>query len=74
MSVNAKTPQPAGQHDLPAEGFVRFRQVLSVIPVSRSAFLRGVKTGSYPAPVKLGKKTVAWRVCDVRALIERLAA
>lgn len=32
----------------------------------------GVKDGRFPKPVKLGVKTTAWRVEDIRDLIERL--
>jgi len=30
-----------------------------------------VKTGKFPKPVKLGEKITAWRVEDIRALIEK---
>ena len=66
---------------LPETGFVRLSQIIgspkadppipAVIPVSRSAWWAGVKTGRYPKPVKLGPHTTAWRVEDIRALIER---
>ena len=59
------------QHnELPKEGYVRLPQVLAVFPVSRSAFWAGVKSGKYPKPVKLGPRTAAWNVSDVRSLIE----
>ena len=54
----------------PQEGFVRLPQILSVIPVSASTWWRGVKSGKYPQPVKLGERTTAWRVEDIRTLIE----
>ena len=41
-------------------------------PVSKSTWWQGVKDGRFPKPVKLGVKTTAWRVEDIRALIERL--
>ena len=41
------------------------------IPVSRSTWWQGVKTGRYPKPVKLGPRITAWRVEDIRVLIER---
>jgi predicted DNA-binding transcriptional regulator AlpA len=59
---------------LPEVGFVRLPQVLAVFPVSRSAWWLGVKTGKYPAAIKLGPKTTAWKVEDIRALIERQSA
>ena len=57
---------------LPNEGFVRLPQVLAVIPVSKTQFWEGIKTGKYPSPIKLGPRTTAWRVEDIRGLIERL--
>lgn len=53
---------------LPAEGFARLPQVLAAIPVSRSTWWNGVKSGRYPKPVKLGPRTTAWRVEDIRNL------
>jgi prophage regulatory protein len=58
------------KHFLPEIGFVRLPEVLAVFPVSKSAWWAGVKDGRFPKPVKLGPKTTAWRVQDIRALIE----
>lgn len=66
------------QINLPEIGFVRLPQIIgdkergipAVIPVSRTSFLNGVKSGKYPSPVKLSERTVAWRVEDIRALLE----
>lgn len=54
---------------LPTEGYARLHQVLAAYPVSKSTWWAGVKTGRYPKPVKLGPRTTAWRVVDIRALI-----
>jgi len=43
------------------------------LPISRSAWWKGVAEGRYPQPVKLGPRTTAWRVADIRALIEQSA-
>lgn len=64
----------ASQSALPEAGFVRLPQILELIPVSRSSWWAGVKAGKYPAGVKLGPRTTAWRAEDVRSLIERLGA
>ena len=61
------------QQNFPQVGFVRLPQILSVIPVSRSTWLRGVKSGKYPEPVKLGERTTAWRVEDILKLIDSLS-
>lgn len=55
-------------------GFLRLPQVLKLIPVSRSTWWSRVRTGDFPAPVKLGPRMTAWRVEDIRALIESLSA
>ena len=43
-----------------------------LIPVSKSTWLNGCRSGRFPMPVKLGPRSVAWRVQDIRALIEQL--
>lgn len=58
-------------HALPQTGFVRLPQILAVFPVSRSTWWAGVKSGKYPASIKLGPRTTAWKAEDIRALIER---
>ena len=55
---------------LPETGFVRLPEVLKVFPVSKSTWWAGVKDGRFPEGVKLGPKMTAWKVEDIRALIE----
>ena len=57
---------------LPQIGFIRIRTVLQIIPVSRSAWYLGVQKGQYPRPVKLGPRSSAWRVEDIRDLINKV--
>lgn len=65
-------------HQLPSTGFLRLPQIIgdaergidAIYPVSKSAWWAGVRDGRYPASVKLGPRTTAWRVEDIRALIE----
>lgn len=59
---------------LPDIGFVKLPQVLQVIPVSRSTFLNKIKSGEFPSAIKLSERSVAWRVSDIRALVEKLSA
>jgi len=60
------------QSGFPETGFVRLSTLLQVIPVSKSTWWAGVKSGRYPQPVRtLGPRITAWRVEDIRALIER---
>ncbi|TSA52602.1 MAG: AlpA family phage regulatory protein [Nitrosomonadaceae bacterium] len=58
---------------LPQTGFIRLPQVLSHIPVGRSTWWLGVRSGKYPTPVKLSANTTAWRAEDIRALIAKLS-
>lgn len=58
----------------PETGLLRLRQVLAPegpIPVSKSTWWAGVKDGRFPKPVKLGTRISAWRVEDIRRLIEK---
>ena len=58
---------------LPESGFIRLKGILAPrgpIPVSKSTWWAGVASGRYPKPVKLGQRFTAWRVDDIRKLIE----
>lgn len=69
-------------HQIPETGFLRLPQIIgnsktntpALLPIGRTTFLNGVKSGRYPKPVRLGVRSVAWRVEDIRALIEKLGA
>jgi len=37
----------------------------AVVPISRSAWWDGVKSGRFPSPVKIGPRAVAWRERDI---------
>ena len=57
---------------LPTSGLMRLTSIIGPngpIPVSKSTWWAGVRSGRYPKPVKLGPRITAWRVADVRALI-----
>ena len=61
------------RHDFRHTGFVRLASILAPqgpIPVGRSTWWAGVKSGRFPKPVKLGPRTTAWKVEDIRKLIE----
>lgn len=58
---------------LPETGLLRISAILGPggpIPVSKSTWWEGVRTGRYPKPMKLGPRVTVWRVEDIRALIE----
>lgn len=65
---------------LPDTGLLRLSQIIgnrnaeppipAIIPVSKSTWWEGVRTGRYPKPVKLGPRITAWKVEDIRALVK----
>ena len=69
---------------LPPVGFLRLYQIIGnpkatppiapLIPIGKSGWWEGCRNGRYPAPVRLGPRTTAWRVEDIMALIARLSA
>jgi predicted DNA-binding transcriptional regulator AlpA len=72
---------------IPATGFLRLSQIVgkpaanntpaipAIIPVSKSTWWAGVRSGRYPQPTRrLGARITAWRAEDIRALIVATAA
>ena len=66
---------------LPEAGFVRLKQIIgdpksgtpALLPIGRSSWWAGVKSGRYPRGHKLGPKTTAWKVEDIRRILENVA-
>ena len=64
------------RRSLPAEGYLRLWQIVggkgcpAILPISKSSFWAGVREGRFPQPVKLGKRTTAWKIIDIRKLID----
>lgn len=65
---------------LPHTGYLRLKQIIGdsketppiqpIIPVSKTTWWNGVRSGRFPQPVRtLGKRITVWRVEDIRALI-----
>jgi prophage regulatory protein len=73
-------------HTLPETGYLRLRDIIgrhptnndpgtpALVPVSASTWWAGVRNGRYPQPTRaLGARITAWRVEDIRALIQATA-
>lgn len=66
-------------NQLPETGFLRLPQIIgnpkanppipAIIPIKKSTWWAGVKSGRFPKSVKLGTRVTVWRVEDIRALI-----
>ena len=54
---------------IPSTGFLRLPQIMELVPISKSAWWEGCKTGRFPKPVKLGPRTTVWRAEDIAALV-----
>ena len=59
---------------IPSVGFLRLPQILNIVPVSKSTWWEGCKTGRFPKPVKLGPRTTAWRAEDIAALVKSIGS
>ncbi|MCL5272391.1 MAG: AlpA family phage regulatory protein [Gammaproteobacteria bacterium] len=65
---------------LPLTGFLRLSQIIgkpnakppipSLIPIGKSTWWNGVKSGRFPKPIKLGSRITVWRVEDIRKLLD----
>jgi predicted DNA-binding transcriptional regulator AlpA len=60
-------------YDIPQTGFLRLSQVLSVIPLGKTSWWEGVKSGRFPKPIKLSARCTAWRAEDIHKLIKNLS-
>ena len=46
----------------------------AIIPISKSSWWNGIKSGRYPKPIKLGENTTVWKENDIRKLVEKLSS
>lgn len=68
---------------VPTIGYLRLPQIIGdkekgippIIPVSKSTWWAGVKSGRYPQPIRtLGYRITAWSVDDIHALVRSLGS
>jgi hypothetical protein len=65
---------------IPEAGFLRLKQIIGdpkadppvppLIPVKKSCWWEGVRTGRFPAPIKLSPRLTVWRVEVIREYLE----
>ena len=55
-----------------AEILLRLPEVEAVVGVKKSKIYSLVQEGQFPAPVRLGPRSVRWRLTDVQAWIDGL--
>lgn len=67
---------------LPETGYLRVSHIvgdpkanppiLPIIPVAKSTWWAGVKSGVFPQPLKMSPQVTVWRVEDIRTLIAEI--
>lgn len=61
--------------DLPDAAYARQAQLIpGVVPISSATLWRKVKSGEFPAPVKLSERVTAWNVGAIRRWLAVQAA
>jgi predicted DNA-binding transcriptional regulator AlpA len=57
--------EPAGKRNasasIPDAGFLTLSKVLELYPIGKALWDAGVRTGRYPAPVRLAPRVLAWK-------------
>lgn len=61
------SPGPAPTPDPPR--LIRFRELRTMIPLSRTSIWRHVAAGAFPKPLRLSKNAVAWRRDEVETWV-----
>ena len=79
VSISTSNVLVIQMHALPETGYLRLHDIIgnpktgipALIPVGKSTWWKGVQSGRYPKPTRaLGLRITAWRVEDIRALID----
>lgn len=84
MDKHDKKRRRVMRYAIPESGLVRLPQIIgdpkadppipAIIPVSKSTWWAGVRSGRYPQPVKLGPRTTTWKIEEIRAMIDQQSA
>jgi predicted DNA-binding transcriptional regulator AlpA len=53
-----------------SSGYLRLPRVLDLIPVSRSTWYAGVKSGRYPKPYRISPRVSVWRADEIQDLVK----
>lgn len=68
-------------NDIYTKRYLRLSQILGnpkatpptppIIPIGKSTWWEGVKSGRFPKPIKLGPRITVWRAEDIQSLLEK---
>jgi prophage regulatory protein len=75
MNANYTPPEKTPQRFLRLPDIVgdKKRGIRGIIPMAKATWYAGIADGRYPRPIQLSAKSVAWRECDITALVKRLS-
>ena len=48
--------------------------ITPIIPISKTAWWKGVADGKYPQPIKLSEKVTVWRADEIQKLVDVICA
>jgi prophage regulatory protein len=65
FTMHDQTQSALTDRDLLASLFLRMHGVTRMTGLGRSTIYRMVAQKMFPAPVRLGRRAVAWRLCDL---------
>jgi len=51
---------------------LRKRQVSELTGLGKTTLYHMVKNGTFPKPVKIGKRAIGWKISDLKEWLERL--
>lgn len=56
--------------NIPTNGYIRQRELLTLIPFSAATLWRKVKAGTFVQPVKLSERITAWKLAEVQSWLK----
>ena len=66
----AETAERAG---LISDSLINIREVCAIIGLSRSSIYKRIPEGGFPAPLRVGLRSVRWRLSDIEAWRDSLS-
>lgn len=50
--------------------FLSIKDILEIIPISKSTWWEGVRTGRFPKPLRISVRRTVWRKADIDRFLE----
>lgn len=56
----------------PTDRILRLPEVEKIVNLKRTAIYRAIKSGTFPAPVRLSVRAVGWKLSDIKSWLNNL--